>query len=172
LAVLAVGFAWLTPVSAGQAQGDVQKASSLDKKRETLLAELEEIGQALKKTRADLEAISQHLEALKKKRADLEAAEADLKKRAAKIRDSLEKLEPEPPGRLEFPPPNPSINKPIIFLPLSKPSPPPRWPPPWPPPDLFPPRPGPGRIVPFGTPGGPMGALQSMSPGLGMVPRR
>jgi septal ring factor EnvC (AmiA/AmiB activator) len=91
-AVLAIGFAWLTPVGAAQAQGDVKKASSLDKKREALLAELEEIRQALKKTQADLEGISRLSEALKKKQADLAATEADLKKRAAKIRDSLEKL--------------------------------------------------------------------------------
>jgi hypothetical protein len=167
-AVLTIGFAWLTPAGAGQAQGDVKKASSLDKKRETLLAELEEIRQALKKTQADLEGISQLSEALKKKRADLAATEADLKKRAAKIRDSLEKLEPEPPGQLVFPPPNPSINKTIIIFPTPKPSPPS---PPWPPPGIFPPPPGPG-IPPFGTPGGPMGAPQSMSPRLGMMPQR
>src|SRR5262249_11289247 len=154
---------------AGQAQGDVNKASSLDKERETLLAELEEIRQALKKTQADLERISQLSEALKKKRADLAATEADLKKRAAKIRDALEKLEPEPPARLVFPPPNPPITNPILIFPPPKPPPPPRWPPPWPPPGIFPPPPGPGGIVPFGTPGGPMGALQSMSPRLGMM---
>jgi hypothetical protein len=171
-AVLAIGFAWLTPAGAGQAQDDVKKASSLDKKRETLQAELEEIRQALKKTQADLERISQQSDALKKKRAELAATEADLKKRADKIRESLEKLEPEPPGRLVFPPPNPSLNKPIIIIfPLPKPPPPRPWPPPWPPPGIFPSPPGPG-IIPFGTPGGPMGALQSMSPRPGMMPQR
>ncbi len=172
-AVLAIGFAWLTPDGAAQAQGDVKKATSLDKKREALLAELEEIREALKKAQADLEGIRRHAEALKKKQADLAATVADLKKRADKIRDALEKLEREAPSPSVFPLPNPSFKKPIIIFPTPKPSPPsPPWPRPWPPPDIFPYPPDPGRPPPFGTPGAPMGAPQSMSPRFGMIPQR
>jgi len=169
-AVLAIGLAWLADVGAARAQGDVKEASSL-KKLEAFLAELQQIKQALDKKKADLEEIRQLHDALLRKQAELASTDADLKKRTAKIRDWVAKLVPKAPSPIMFPSPNPPIKYPIIIFPLPKPAPcpPPRWPHPWPPPE------GgryPGGIIPFGTPGGPMGPPQSMSPMPGMMPQR
>jgi hypothetical protein len=159
IVVLAVGLAWLGAAGQARAQGDVNKDSSPEKRREALEAELREIKQEIKKQQAELDEIRRLSESLPKKQADLQRALTDLKKRAAKVADALAKLEREKtPDQTWVPPPWPPVKQPIIILPPPKPKPcpPSPWPPPWPPPWVDP---GPGsvRIHPFGTPGGPMG---------------
>jgi hypothetical protein len=175
IAALTLGLSCLGPVGAAQAQGGGNKADSLDKKLEALRAELREIKQALKKNQAGLQETRQLSRALQKKQADLERTATDLKKRAARIADALDKLRRENAASPSvFPVPNPPLKAPLIFFPPKSPLPlPPSWPPPWPPPGLLPPWPAGGsNITPLGTPGRSLGAPQSMLSMPGMMPQR
>jgi hypothetical protein len=150
IAILAVGLAWLGPVGQARAQGDVNKDSGPEKRREALEAELRKIQQEIKKKQAELEEIKHLAESLPKKQADLQRTLTDLKKRAAKVADALANLEREKtPSPFVFPAPNPPLQHPILIFPPPKPAPCP--PPPW-----VDPGPGSVRIYPLGTPGGPM----------------
>ena len=182
VALLVIAFAGPAPARAADPLAEAAHPSGPARKREALLAELQEIEHALQEARAELRQIRPLSESLKRKKARLTRTEADLAKHAAKVRDALEKLAREASNPFTFPATGPTLQQPIlIFQPCPTP-PAPRWPPPWPPPGVFPPRrepcphPSPDppaiRIYPLGTPGWTAGTPQGMFPLSGLTPLR
>ncbi len=173
-----LGLACLADAGAARAQGDEKKPDSVEKKVAAFLTEMQELKRALDRKKAELAEIMRLHDALLQKQAELADTEAYLKKRTAKMRAEVDKLLPKAPKPFEFPAYYPPIKPPLIIFPFPKPSPPPcPWPPPWPPPGIgIYPFPGsdryPGGIVPFGTPGGPTGAPQSLAPMPGRMLQR
>jgi hypothetical protein len=165
IAILAI--AWLHPVGTARAQDEAKPASSREQQLKAFLRALQEAQQAFQKKQAEQNEARRLYDALQQKQADVALADAALKKCVAAIRALLEDLLPrKAPPPIVFETYRPPSKYPIIILPPSKPPRPPcPWPPPWPPPGLnLYPGVGGQQIVPFGTPGGPMGTTQSMSP--------